>query len=167
MLSPAEQKRIEDLEAKVRDLAAQVKEFDRAQRQLKSEIDHSVDDKNKAAIRIVETMLANGLQLIQTNVNQIQTDVNSMKGMNERQTALLEEAATERGRRVQREEEMVIRQKEISLRGSSVKVDSEDADVAEKKMETRLRKWKVAGAIIIPLVTALAGLLGAAAGSGH
>lgn len=162
---PDEQRRLLDLEKKVLELTAQVKEFGRAQAQLKSEINASVQDQNAAAIRMVETMLAAGLTTIQANVDRIQSDVSSMKGTNDRQLQLLEEAAMERGRRVQREQEYDFRQKDLALRGKSVQVDSDDADVEQKKAETKIRKWKVAAAIIIPLVTTIGGLIGAAIGS--
>jgi hypothetical protein len=135
------------------------------QAKLHSDIQLKVEDLNAAAIRIVETMLATSLGTIQTNVNEIKADVALMKNTNDRQLELLEEAATERGRRVQREQEYDMRQKELALRSKSVQVDSEDADVEQKKAETKIRKWKVAAAIIIPLVTTIGGLIGAAIGS--
>lgn len=164
---PSDSKRLADLEKQVQALSAQVQEFGRAQAQLKSEIQLSVQDQNAAAIRIVETMLATGLNTIQANVDQIKADVASMKGTNDKQLALLEEAAMERGRRVQREQEFDMRQKELTLRGGSLKLDLKDADVEQKKTETKLRKWKVIAAIAIPILTTLAGLAGAAMGSSH
>ncbi len=152
------EQRLAAVEKKLHELATN-------QAKLHSDIQLKVEDLNAAAIRIVETMLATSLGTIQTNVNEIKADVALMKNTNDRQLELLEEAATERGRRVQREQEYDMRQKELALRSKSVQVDSEDADVEQKKAETKIRKWKVAAAIIIPLVTTIGGLIGAAIGS--
>jgi len=158
-------------------------EVETTQKRLHSDITHDVSEQNAAIVKVVETMIAAKLTTIQMDVDEIKTDMASIRGTNDRQLELLEEAATERGRRKEREEEIDRRQKaeeraihlrkqELVLRGESVKIDGavvkiegEAADVRIQEMEARARVWKVRAAIFIPIVTLIAGLIGKAAGS--
>ena len=73
---------------------------------------------------------------------------------------LLNEAAEERGRRKQREEE-------IRIRSATSEVAAKDADVEALRSSTKVARWKGVAVAIAIVFAAVSGLIGAAIGSHH
>lgn len=145
-MPPTIEQRISALESRQRDLEAEV-------RRLKSEITAEVSSQNKAAILLIEQMIERDLGSMRASIEEIKSD-------NKTQLAMLGDAAEERGRRKQREEE-------LRLRGAIVKLDAVDADVERVRVDTKVRRWKGYALAIGIIFAAAGGLIGAAVGSHH
>jgi len=140
------EQRVAAVEAKQRELEAEI-------RRVKSDIKADVESQNKAAILVIE-------QMIERDLGSLRSDIEEIKVDNKTQLALLTEAAEERGRRKQREEE-------IRLRGAITKVDAEDAGVEAMRATTKVTRWKGAAVAFAIIAAAIGGLIGAAIGSHH
>lgn len=144
------EQRLSAVEVKQRDLEAEL-------RRVRSDIAEAVDQQNKAAIRMIE-------QMIERDLGTLRADIEEIKGDNKAQLALLTEAAEERGRRKQREEELALRSKQASISGAQQKTD---ADVERFRTETSVSRWK-GYAAAVGIVLAAAGVLaGYVYGSHH
>lgn len=139
-----------------------------------------------AAVRHVERAISNGLGVLQA-------DVAELKGTNETQLGLLREAAEERGRRVQREEDAAAAEAAAAAkaaRASQAKLEDvktgeheiakaraaaeleiatakAEADVERTRSETKIRRWKGAALAIAITAAAVGTLIGAVVGSHH
>ncbi len=152
-LSPEEARRLSAVEEKCRDL-------DSAMRRLKSEIELSVNEINKAAILHMERIMSEGL------VN-IAKDVAEIKRSQETSLGLMRDAAEERGRRIEREAEDKRRTEERAQafreRAASVdleiRVDAADVDVEKARADTAIRKWKAKAVVFGIVVTTAVSLI--------
>lgn len=140
------EQRVAAVEAKQRELEAEI-------RRVRSDIKADVESQNKAAILVIE-------QMIERDLGSLRTDIEEIKIDNKAQLALLTEAAEERGRRKQRDEE-------IRLRGAVIKVDAEEAGVEAMRANTKVTRWKGAAVAFAIIAAAIGGLIGAAIGSHH
>lgn len=138
MLSVDEAKRLAAVEEKCRDI-------DAALRRLKSEVAVSVDEKLSAAFRHMERIVSDGLLTIAKDVKDIRSSQDTSLG-------LMQEAAEERGRRKQREEE-------LALRGKGGVLDKSDADVEAMRALTVANRWKGKALAIAIVLGAFGGLI--------
>lgn len=145
-MPPTIEQRISALESRQRDLEAEV-------RRLKSEITAEVSSQNKAAILVIEQMIERDLGSMRASIEEIKSD-------NKVQLSLLNEAAEERGRRKQREEE-------IRIRSATSEVAAKDADIEALRSSTKVARWKGVAVAIAIVFAAVSGLVGAAIGSHH
>lgn len=150
MADPILEKRIADVERRLREVETE-------QRRLKSDILVDVDDRNAAAVRLVEDMIANHIGTLRADVEEIKRDGKT-------QLVLLTDAAEERGRRKQREEELKLRAQQASISGEEKKTDAEVGLIAAKSASAR---WKGIAIAIAIVFGAIGTLIGAVLGSHH
>jgi len=103
-------------------------------------------------------------QMIERDLGTVRRDLDEIKRDNKDQLKLLAEAAEERGRRKQREEELALRQRAVSITNEQ---GMGDADVERVRAETKIRRTRGYAAAIATILAAAGMLAGYVFGSHH
>lgn len=154
MSDHALEQRIASVEHRQRDLESEL-------RRLKTEILNNVDERNAAAVRLVEKMITQEIGSIRNDLEEIKLDQKTQL----QQLGTLTEAAEERGRRKQREEELKIREKQASISGEEKETDAKAALVAANASlvaaKASATRWKGIAVAIALVLGALVTMFGA------
>lgn len=141
-----------DLEQRISSVEHRQRDLESELRRLKTEILDNVDERNAAAVSLVEKMITQEIVSIRNDLEEIKLDQKTQL----QQLGTLTEAAEERGRRKQREEELKIREKQVSITGEEKKTDAEVELLAAKATVTRWKGIAAAVAIVLgAIITAL------------
>lgn len=150
-----------DLEQRISSVEHRQRDLESELRRLKTEILDNVDERNAAAVRLVEKMITQEIGSIRTDLEEIKLDQKTQL----QQLGTLTEAAEERGRRKQREEELKIREKQASISGEEREADASAQLVAANASliaaKASATRWKGIAVAIALVLGALVTLLGA------